>query len=104
MIVCNMSVFAYVALLVSVFSVQVQSFQIHTTMTIRSRISLSSSATDQTETNIDSMADQLKDDLVALAASTNRGVSIKCKIPQRILFISIISYHIMLTNLIVLCF
>ena len=71
-----MSVFVYVAL-VSVFSAQVLSFQIHTTMTTRRRISLLSSVTDQTESNIDSnMADQLKDDLVALAASTNRGVSI----------------------------
>ena len=91
-----MSVFAYVTFLVYVFSSQVQSFQIHgTTMTTRRRVSLSSSITDQTDTNTDSnMAVQLKDDLIALAASTNRGVStyIKCKIPQRILFISI--YHI----------
>jgi len=70
-----MSVFAYAALLA--FSAQVQSFQIYdTTMTTRRRKSLSSSITDQTDTNTDSnMATQLKDDLIALAASTNRGVS-----------------------------
>ena len=78
-IVCNISVFVYAALLVSVFSAQVQCFQIHhyTTMTTRHRVSLSSSIADQTDTNTDSnMAAQLKDDLIALAASTNRGVSL----------------------------
>ena len=80
-----MSVLAYVALVSILCCTQVQSFQIHdTTMTTRRRISLSSSITDQTDTNTDSnMAVQLKDDLIALAASTNRGVSLyqMCKIP-----------------------
>ena len=72
-----MSVFAYVALVYILCCAQVQSFQIHTTMTTGKRISLSSSIADQTDTNIDSnmVATQLKDDLIALAASTNRGVS-----------------------------
>ena len=72
-----MSVFVCVAIVYILCCAQVQSFQIHTTMTTRCRISLSSSITDQTDTNTDSnMATQLKDDLIALAASTNRGVSL----------------------------
>lgn len=99
-------VFAYAALVYILCCAQVQSFQIHTTMTTRCRISLSSSITDQTDTNTDSnMAAQLKDDLVALAASTNRGVSIyQMQDTPTYPFHFYHIINIMLTNLLVLCF